>query len=229
MKFKSNLLAQASGSLGGTTFSHNASGMYTRNRSIPTNPNTVYQQAVRGNMALLSTAWVQTLTAAQRQSWIDFAAAVPYINSLGDPVFLNGVAMYNACNGARLRGGLSRVDDGPTVYSLAELTNPTVASVSASGGTASIVFTTSDAWNQEDGGALFVYASRPQNASVNFFKGPYRYAGQVTGSTSSPPTSPASITLPFAVAAANRVFFRFIAVRADGRISAPFRTYMAAS
>ena len=38
---------QRSGSIGGATWSHNSSGAYIRARSIPVNPNTDRQNAVR--------------------------------------------------------------------------------------------------------------------------------------------------------------------------------------
>ena len=47
MLFRGTHLTDASGSLSGVTYSHNRGGAYTRNRSIPVNPNTVQQQAVR--------------------------------------------------------------------------------------------------------------------------------------------------------------------------------------
>lgn len=227
-KFKSALLTQASGSIGGLTFSRNKGGMYVRSRALVTNPNSVYQAAVRARFAQLATRWTQTLDDGQRLLWTIYGEQVPITNSVGDSINLSGLAWYQAMNGARLSAGLSIINDAPFDYSLAALTAPVVASVDEAADTASVVFTNTDAWAGEVGGALIVYASRGQNASRNFFKGPYRYAGRVLGAAS-PPTSPASITLPFDVGAGQKVFFMFRAVRADGRISAPFRTVGTAS
>ncbi|KKM06452.1 hypothetical protein LCGC14_1743870, partial [marine sediment metagenome] len=47
MLFKSGLITQGSGSIGGLTASHNRGGMYFRARTIPTNPATSFQTVVR--------------------------------------------------------------------------------------------------------------------------------------------------------------------------------------
>jgi hypothetical protein len=85
-------------------------------------------------------------------------------------------------------------------------------------------FTNTDTWATAVGGALLVFMSRGQSPTINSFKGPYRFAGKVAGAVS-PPTSPQNITSPFTLAATQRVFVRFIAVTADGRVSADFRTF----
>lgn len=228
MKFKSALLTQASGSIGGVTFSHNQGGNYTRARAIPTNPNSVFQAAVRSRFSQLASLWVNTLDDADRLLWTLFGEQVPITNSLGDAINLSGLAWYQASNGARMQAGLSRVDAAPTIYSLAELTTPIVASASAAGQTASIVFTNTDAWANETGGALIVQASRGQNPSINFFKGPYRFSALIAGAAV-PPTSPQTVALPFPLATDQRVFLKLRAVLADGRISVPFHTRVSAS
>jgi hypothetical protein len=222
-KFKSALLTQASGSVGGLTFSRNRGGMYIRSRALVTNPNSVYQQQVRGRFAALAAAWTNVLTTAQREIWTIYGELVPTTNSMGDAINLSGFAWYQAMNGARMQAGLARVDDCPTNFTLCELTNPIVASVTASTDVASVVIDNGDEWATATGGALIVLASRGQNPSVNYFKGPYRFADVVLGAAT-PPTSPQSIDLPFDYAAGQKVFFQFRAVAPDGRISAPFRT-----
>lgn len=224
MKFSSLVYAAVSGSIGGITYAHNQGGMYSRARAIPTNPNTVQQQALRNAVGQLTTAWSQTLDDAQRAAWATFAANVPLLDALGQSRTISALAWYVKANSLRLQSGLSRIDDGPVVYELATLTLPVVA-LTASGTTASLTFTNTDDWANEVGGALLVYASRAQSGTINFFNGPYRYAGRVNGAAS-PPTSPATITLPFVTGpAGSKQFFRIVAVRADGRPSSPFRIY----
>jgi hypothetical protein len=60
--------------------------------------------------------------------------------------------------------------------------------------------------------------------SVNFFKGPYRYAGRINGAVS-PPVSPQNVTWPFVVAVGQKVFAQFRCILADGRVSSTFRTF----
>lgn len=222
MKFKSALVTQASGSVGGATFAHNKGGLYIRARSIPTNPSSAQQQVVRNAMAQLTSRWTDTLTAAQRAAWTVYAELVPILDSLGEARTIPPLAMYVRCNVPRLQAGQAVVDDGPTTYTLGTMSDPTV-SVDATADEFDLGYTNTDAWATTTGGFLFASASRPQNATINFFKGPYRFAGLVTGDTTTPPTSPETIALPFACVAGQTIFFQIRASLADGRLTAPFR------
>lgn len=223
MKFKSAILSQASGSLGGATYSHNRGGMYIRNRSLPTNPNTSFQQAVRNALAQLAQLWGTTLDAAQREGWETYAANVPVINSLGDTINLTGLNMYTRSNVPRIQAGLPRVDDAPTEYNLGNETAPTISAVAAATDQIAIGFNDADNWVDEDDSALIVFCSRPQSPTINSFIGPYRFADVVAGDSSTPPTDPTTIDLPFAVTAGQKIFASIRLSRADGRLSNPFR------
>lgn len=225
MKFKSPVYSETSGSIAGITYSHNRGGLYTRARSVPTNPNSPQQQAVRGFVASLTSAWHDTLTTTERAFWDWYAYYVPMPDKLGEPRNVGGIGMYIRSNVPRLQAGLDRVDQGPAIYNLGEFTAPEIVSVTAATGIASIGFTDADDWCDEDGSALLVLASRPQNVTVNYFKGPYRFAGLIEGDAITPPTSPLPITLPFTVGVGVRVFFQFRVTRADGRLALPFRNF----
>jgi hypothetical protein len=221
VKFKSNIITQASGSVGGSTFAHNQGGLYIRARSIPTNPSTAQQQAVRNALTALTGSWTSALTQAQRDAWTTYATNVPIIGTLGDSRKISGLSMYVRCNVPRLQAGVSRIDTAPTTFTLGTLTNPTVTA-SATSPQLSIAFTNTDAWATAAGGYMLVYASRGQSAGINFFKGPYQYAGKITGA-STPPTTPKTIVTPFALTAGQKVFIQAVATLADGRLTAPFR------
>lgn len=222
MKFSSQIYTAVSGSIGGVTYAHNQGGMYARGRAVPTNPNTAQQQVMRNAMGALTTAWLSVLTALQRTGWSTFAANVPLTDALGQARTIPPLSWYIKVNSLRLQTALTRIDAPPTVFELATMTLP-VPTIVAAGTTVSVAFTNTDAWAGEVGGALLVYASRPQNATKNFFAGPYRFAGKISGAVS-PPTSPAVITLPFSIGpTGSRMMFKFVAVRADGRPSAVFR------
>lgn len=225
MKFKSQIVTQASGSVGGLTASHNRGGLYFRARAVPVNGNTIYQQAVRNYIKTCAAAWSQTLTQPQRDAWTAYAAAVPYVDSLGEPRFIPPLAMYCACNVPRLQAGLTRVDAGPVVLVMAVMTQPTYTITAPS--TGSLAFTNADAWAGEVGGAMLLRVSRGYGVGINYFRGPYRYAGKVLGAVV-PPTSPVSIAPPFAVVAGQRVFYAVRTCRADGRISGPLFLYATA-
>lgn len=218
MKFTSQIVAGASGSIRGLVASHNKGGQYFRGRTIPTNPNSSFQQAVRNNLSVLQTRFLSTLTAAQRAAWATYAENTPVTDALGNSIKLTANQWYVACNSLRLQASVAVVDAGPTTFGLPTFTTP-VPTIVAAGTTVSLAFTNTDAWANAAGGYLLLFASRPQNATINFFKGPYRFAGKVTGAAT-PPTSPAVITLPFPIGpAGSKMFFRSVVITADGRKS----------
>lgn len=219
MKFKSQIFTETSGSVGGLTFAHNRGGLYSRARSIPTDPATALQTAIRNHMASLSARWRATLTAAERAAWDAYALATPLLDSLGEPRNVGGVGMYQRGNVPVLISGVAEgvVDAGPVTNGLPALNTvtPTVTAPSS----ISVAFDDTQSWVNEDGAVLMIYASRPQNASINFFKGPYQFAGGIEGDAALPPTSPTVVTSPFVYVAGNRVFVRAVLVRADARLS----------
>ena len=218
MKFKSALVTEASGSIGGLTASHNRGGQYLRARAIPVNSNTSFQQAVRNYLKLIVGAWNAILTAPQRDGWAAYADAVTMPDPLGEPRKLPPLAMYVACNVPRLQAGLTRVDAPPAVLVLPTLTSP-VYTVTAPT-TGSLAFTNTDAWAIASGGALLLATARGCGTGINYFKGPYRYAGKVPGGAT-PPTSPQSIAPAFSVVATQLVHYKVRATLADGRLSGP--------
>lgn len=218
MKFRSSLLAQASGSLAGSTFSHNKGGQYIRNRATPVNPNTPQQIAVRAGFAQLAALWSNTLTPAQRAGWDNYATLVSVFNVLGNTIFLTGFNMYIRSNCPRVQAGLARVDDAPTDFTLGSFTPITMTATAALDGL-SITFDNTDDWANETGAFMFLYGSRSVQPSINFFKGPFRLVGQIVGDDTTAPTSPASFANVFTNVAGNKVFARVRVSRADGRLS----------
>lgn len=222
MKIKSGLATQWSGSVGGLTGSHNRGGMYLRARSIPTNPATALQQAVRAAMANLSQLWGNTLSAAQRTAWSTYADNVQIVDTLGDPRNVTGLNMYVRSNVPRLQAGLPRVDAAPTTFDLGNFTDPSFA-IDEPNDEVDVSFDNSDDWANEDDAAMLVYSSTPQSPSIQYFTNPYQFSGKVDGDATTPPTSPGAFALPTAIATGQKAFFRVVVSRADGRLSTPFR------
>jgi hypothetical protein len=217
-------VATISGSVGGVTFSHNRGGPYMRTRAIPTNPNSTFQQAVRGFMSQLTVLWSTVLTAAQRAQWDAYAEAVPLPNPQGEPRNVGGLGMYIRGNVPRLQSAvLARVDDGPTNHTLAAMSNPLLANASEATVNFDIAFVPTDDWANDDDGAMLLYGSRAINVTRNFFKGPYRFAGLIQGNSTTPPTSPATISSPFPLVEPLALHVRAIVVTGDGRVSSDFR------
>jgi len=221
MKFQSAIITAASGSIGGMTASHNKGGLYFRGRTIPTNPNTPQQQAVRGFLAYLANYWRSTLTPEQREIWTFVAENVGVIDSLGQTRYLSGMAYFCRSNSPRLQGGLDLIDEPVGDVGIAQLSDLTFTASEADQ-EVSITFNANDAWAKAVGGALLVLASAGYNPSVTYHKGPYRYAGKIPGAAVAP-ASPQVIALPFAVAQGQRVFFQARATELGSNLSYPFR------
>ncbi len=116
MKFLSSVWSSASGSIGGTTYSTGQGGLIAKARKVPTNPNTIAQQSIRSAMGTASNNWGNVLSAAQRQSWEDYASLTPLTNSLGQEIIVSGVQMYQRFASVRGFLGLSS-ESGVTVTS----------------------------------------------------------------------------------------------------------------
>lgn len=226
MLVESAIVSRGSGSVGGMTWSRNRGGMYVRSRATPTNPNSTFQQTVRSAAAFLAAYWSNSLTQVQRDAWDVYAENVELPNPLGAPRNVGGLGMYVRSNVPRIQCGVvgvARIDDAPTIFDLGTFTEPTVISCTAATDVVSVGYNNADEWAIADGGALFIFTSRPKNPGTKYFKGPYRLAATIEGVTATPPTSPEAVAAAFPFAVDNRVFVFARASTADGRLSAPFR------
>lgn len=227
MLFKETIGAQLSGALGGIVASHNAGGTYFRVRATPTNPNTPQQIAVRNAVAFLSNFWNNGLTSGQRAIWDTYADNVTVTNRIGEQVLISGLAHYVRSNVSRIQASLARADDGPGIFNIGSHFPPKIVNFSEATQLGDFSFSNgplTDPWANEVGGFMFVFISRPQNISINFFRGPYRLIAVVVGDPV-PPVSPILINAPFPFIAGARIFGRAISTRADGRLATP--TFMA--
>ncbi len=226
--FKSQLVTQVSGSVGGTTYAHNAGGIYMRARAIPVNPNSAYQLLARDALTQLVTAWTETLTATQRAGWELYASNVPTTNALGDTRFISGQNWYVAANQPRLAAAsklavsIGRIDTAPVIFDRSLLTTPSAVVLDVSSNNLTFAFTNTDTWAGAVGGDLFIYQGRPMNGARKFFRGPWRLVGRVAGAAS-PPASPATIatitTTGFTFAVGQTCYIAFQATTADGRLT----------
>lgn len=214
-----SMAGEIRGSIGGATFSRNRSGSYMRRRAVPVNPNTPRQNDARGRMTNLAILWTTTLTQDQRDAWDEYAANVPSTNKLGEAINLTGINWYVSTNSLILQAGGTRLDDAPTLFERG--LSPDGLTVSASEATQQVSFGFDDAeaWANEDGGYCLVFLGLPQNASRNFFNGPFRFMDVVEGATLAAPATPQLMDVPFPIAEGQKLFVECLAVRADGRTS----------
>lgn len=109
----SALVGQLSRSQGSTVASHNRFGSYFRNRTIPVNPNTGKQAAVRAQIAAFSAQW-RTLSDAQRGAWTALGASMSRLDSQGQPYTLTGLQAFESVNRNQSTAGNATVTDAPT-------------------------------------------------------------------------------------------------------------------
>lgn len=208
---------QRSGSVGGSVYSHNRSGQYIRARSVPVNPQTDRQLGVRNAVRSLSIAWQNDLTEAQRNGWRTYAHQIAWLNALGDLITLTGLNHYVRSNTQLVTLNFGRIDDAPVIFDLAAA--ELVLGCTGSEATQQITITFDDtaAWANEPGAFQHFFLGIPQNESIAFFGGPYRYTLSVAGVT--PAVSPLVATAPWPIAEGQRIWLRSRIMRADGRLS----------
>jgi len=217
-------IAQMSGSIAGTTFARNRYGAYARNRTIPINPSTPAQNKIRGTAANLKAAWINDLTANERAAWDEYAANVSMVNRLGESVNLSGYNHFCRTNAALLYQDLAVIEAAPKEFSVGEQ-DPTLAVAgTADDQKIQVTFDDALAWANEVGGYMLLQMGKPQNPTVNFFKGPWKTIGKISGAAVAP-TSPVELSGAFVISAGQRIFVQARIIRKDGRLSAPFRAY----
>lgn len=216
-------ITEMRGSMAGNVYSRNRYGAYMRARTKPTNPNTALQQLVRATLTQLTDRWSQTATAANRIAWNLYGSNVVMLNKLGESMNLSGYNHYIRSNSLLTRAAIAPIDAGPVLFEIPEA-DPTIA-ITASEATQqiSLTFDNTRDWANEDGGYIFKFMGQPQNAQRNFFGGPWRYMGKIDGDAITPPTSPDAQAVPFAIAEGQHLWVYCRIMRADGRLSAPFR------
>jgi hypothetical protein len=84
---KLSTASQISGKVGGNVYATNRYGQYMRSWAKPTNPQSEAQTAIRANLAAANAAWA-ALTPDVQAGWETIAAAVPWVNRLGDTTYL---------------------------------------------------------------------------------------------------------------------------------------------
>lgn len=217
--FKSQIVTQASGSVGGVTFSRNRSGMYLRARAVPVNPATARQQVMRNATSQLSQMWVSTLTENQRIGWTNYAANIAFKNKLGDVHHLSGLPMFVRCNAPRLQledpVDTPVILDAPTVFTLGDPIED--AEITQDGQTPYGVTLSFEATGSATDQAL-IYVSRPQNESINYFRGPYQLQGRTEMDAGTFRLQPNPKW-----AAGQKIFVQVRITYSDGRLSAATR------
>lgn len=212
---------QRSGSSGGTVFSHNRYGAYIRPRTVPVNPNTDRQVAVRNFVQTLTIAWADTLTQVQRNGWDLYASLVDWQNKFGDTVHLTGLNHFVRSNVCRLQIGLARRDDMPEEPYLAAPELSLTCTASEATQNATIGYDHTKSWASETGGFEAFYAGKPVGAAIKFFNGPWRLVDAQFGqdSPNGEPSGSHEVPWPWPILEGHRLWIRSRIGRSDGRLS----------
>lgn len=218
MKFKSALVSQAAGSIGGLTAQGSRGGMVLKARGLTTNRNSTRQNVSRASFAKINQRWVDTLTASQRDGWDVYAANVPRVNKLGDQTNISGKAHYTRSNVIRMNAGLAVVDDAPTEFTLDEPPILTFTSAGAGAQTVTYTYDTAQEWVTEDGAALICQLSNPHNRSATAFRFTFRLLNAVLGDSGSPPPGFVIAPATWRIETNNAYTLKARISRADGRL-----------
>lgn len=174
---------------------------------------------MRAIIASVASAWSAVLTTAQRAAWEVYAATIVVSNKLGEQINLTGFNQFVRTNSFNLQNGGTRVDDGPVILTLPGADPTFAATIDESNQQLSVVFDDTLDWVDQDGGVMGVYMSQPQSAGTTFIQGPWRLAGTIVGSSTTAPTSPETIAVPFTVGEGQVVAARHRIMEEDGRLS----------
>lgn len=188
---------------------------------MPTNPQSSFQTAVRGNFADLSTGW-RTLTDLQKEGWITLGEAMERQDSLGQTYTLTGIQAYISVNNNLLTVGGTPVANAPA-YQLPDHSSPYSFASAAGAGTVTLTYTPPD-----PGDFILVYATRPMSDGRMFAaKSEYKLIDVADESDASPLSLGSEYSARFGSItgkAGEKIFFRLIRISAAGFASTPLQT-----
>jgi hypothetical protein len=178
MKVLAGLVTQGSGSIGGMTMSKNKQGYYLRARTVPSNPNTLSQQAIRTAFAALTPAW-SSLTQSQQANWNLYAKNVSVVLNNGQTRILSGFNWFVGANQLRLQANEDVQNDAPSVMTMAQ--SPYGIEAFYTGmNTMAVRFNLLDApTTPGTGDQLLIQIGRPQTLGTLYFKSPYQFVGTI--------------------------------------------------
>lgn len=215
----------ARGSIGGQTYSKGRSGHLLKSRRGPVNKRSPRQTAERTIFRYLTQYWSNSLTQAQRDSWQAYGNAIQVKNRLGQSIRLPGFHHFIKSNSLLIRFGHSMILEGPSTLTLAEVDPHLSCAADVATQVMSVNFDESLDWVSNDAGHLYITQGEPKSIGVRNLNKSFRLAGEINGSSSSPPTSPKTVPLPYPTADNQAVLCKARIAEGDGRLSEFFRWY----
>lgn len=153
-----------SGSIAGTTHSHNRAGQYTRNRRSPVQPIGTGRRAfLRAAFGASSSGWA-ALTGPQQASWAAAAGSHPITDALGQSITLTGQQLFVSINTQLRNCGSAPVTAPPGSFAVFGEGAFTFTAVSAG------AITVTPAGNGAAGDFTLVAFSKPLSSGRSFTK-----------------------------------------------------------
>lgn len=206
-------IAEARGSVAGTTFSRNTYGAYMRNKTSPTQPQSPRQQTVRALFTQVSQYWRDTLVGSERMAWEDYAAQTPLSDVFGNKQILKGNAMFCRFNVRWMDMGNAILVNAPATPGEAPAMIVTLAGTAAAG----ITITAFSPTLLTADYISVLQAAEPVAPSRNFFNGPFKHCTSFLGDA----TPPIMTIGPSGSQVGQRWFFQIRAFEAVGRVGPP--------
>lgn len=210
------MIADMRGKINGTVHSRNRGGAYMRNLSIPSNPRTAAQSAVRSALAGLSAAF-RALTQSQISAWNSATSDFPSINVFGASINPTGLQLYVGVNRNIQIAGGSAISNPPLPVGAAALVAGALT-VNITGSVGTLAFTPDPVPADH---TLVIEATRPLSPGISNPGSAYR---QITTVAAAGP-SPADIWDDYvarfgAPAEGQKIFVRARLIRTDtGEVS----------
>ena len=210
----------SSGSLAGTTYSHNRAGQYTRNRRMPVQPvGTGRRGIIRAAFGAASSAYA-ALTGTVQAAWAAYAQGKPYTDSLGQSIILTAHQMYVAINTQRINLGLA-------VSAVIPISDATIAPIFA---TFTAVHAGAITLTMAAGGVVTDYVlvalSPPQSGGRSFCKRFWQIATPLANVVTAQILTSAYTAQFGAVTVGQRIFYRLTPVNQYGVAGTPNEGYI---
>lgn len=158
-------VARLSGSMGGTTASHNRGGAYFRNRTKPPINDTPAAQATKSRLATVSALW-KTLTDDQKQSWYTYVGHNPKLNRIGMAHVIQANATFVGINSRLIQAAESPILLPPPTPAPTPLETLTLAA-DIGAGSVDITFTPTPTGASE---ALWINAAITESSGRRYVK-----------------------------------------------------------
>lgn len=175
-------------------------------------------------MAFLCARWSTTLTPEQRTAWGDYASKQVMKNRLGEACYHSGFNHFIRSNMILKQSELPLVDDGPVFDGLPAHDDTLSVEASMTDNEITVGFDNNLFWAKETGAYMVCFQGMPQNAQRNFFAGPWRLLGHISGIDEGIPMDQQDFEPVFPIVDKQRQWIYARIIRKDGRLSEPFRT-----